>query len=84
MAHLKAGAVDEADTRATAKTGLQIHTQGKQNGRHPFHKAVVADQTRKRLSPMHTDMLAVERLQGSIVLLVEAYQDRHDLALGRL
>lgn len=80
MAHLEAGAIDEADTGAAAKAVLQIHTQGQQNGRYPFHKAVVADEAGKCLSPMHADMLAVERLKVSIVLLVEAHQDRHDLA----
>lgn len=64
MAYLEAAAIDEADAGTGTKTVLQIHAQRQQGRRHPFYKAVVADQAGKCLSPVHTDMLAVERFVG--------------------
>ena len=80
VAHLETAAIDKADAATSAKTVLQVHAQGQQSRRHPFHKAVVADQVRKGLSPVNTDMVAVERFEVSILLLMEAHQDCHDLA----
>jgi hypothetical protein len=72
--------VDEADPRARPELGLQVDGEGKEHTRHELDEAAVAHKPRELVTPILLDLLRVERLEGPLLRLLEADQDRHELA----
>jgi len=84
VTHLQTGRVEKADATAGAKAVLEIGAQWQQDRGHPTDKAAVAHQLGKRSWPVHAHMIQVIVLEGAIVSLMKANQNRHHLAQAQV
>jgi hypothetical protein len=82
MPNVQAGGIYEADSTASSKTVLEIDAQDRcTTARAPLAstpQSDCADQAWKCRLPIHTNVVLVERFEGTVMLLVAGVQNRHD------
>lgn len=82
VAHRQVGGIQEGDARALSLERVQVGVEGNQNRGDELDETVIGDQARKLGSPELADVILIERLEVTVVAVVEGDKNRHDFTLA--